>query len=38
LQSQAASQKQTQEKSNEITAVPELLSMLTINGCIVTVD
>jgi len=26
------------EKSNEITAVPELLRLLEINGCIVTVD
>jgi len=28
----------TSEKSNEITAVPELLDMLFIKGCIVTVD
>jgi predicted transposase YbfD/YdcC len=26
------------EKSNEITAIPELLSMLEISGCIVTMD
>ena len=26
------------EKSNEITAIPELLDMLSINGCIVTID
>ena len=26
------------EKSNEITAVPELLRLLAIKGCIVTVD
>lgn len=31
-------QRQTEEKSNEITAVPELLSLLMIKGCIVTVD
>lgn len=28
----------TEEKSNEITAIPELLKMLEISGCIVTVD
>ena len=28
----------TQEKSNEITAVPELLERLELSGCIVTVD
>jgi len=26
------------EKSNEITAIPELLQMLEVNGCIVTID
>ena len=26
------------EKSNEITAIPELLSMLALKGCIVTID
>jgi hypothetical protein len=26
------------EKSNEITAIPELLRMLEISGCIVTMD
>jgi predicted transposase YbfD/YdcC len=31
-------QRQTEEKSNEITVVPELLSLLVIKGCIVTVD
>jgi predicted transposase YbfD/YdcC len=31
-------QVKTDEKSNEITAVPELLDMLFIKGCIVTVD
>ena len=28
----------TSEKSNEITAIPKLLSMLEISGCIVTID
>lgn len=28
----------TSEKSNEITAIPELLEMLEIKGCIVTID
>jgi len=28
----------TEEKSNEITAIPELLKMLYIKGCIVTID
>lgn len=28
----------TEEKSNEITAIPELLGMLDIKGCIVTID
>lgn len=31
-------QVQTEEKSNEITAVPELLRMLELSGCIVTLD
>ncbi len=31
-------QVKTDEKSNEITAVPQLLDMLFIKGCIVTVD
>ena len=31
-------QVQTEEKSNEITAIPELLSALCIKGCIVTTD
>jgi hypothetical protein len=31
-------QVKTDGKSNEITAVPELLDMLFIKGCIVTVD
>jgi predicted transposase YbfD/YdcC len=28
----------TDEKSNEITAIPELLSLLSLKGCIVTID
>lgn len=28
----------TEEKSNEITAIPELLKILAIKGCIVTID
>ena len=28
----------TKEKSNEITAIPELLDLLTLKGCIVTID
>ena len=28
----------TEEKSNEITAIPELLSVLELKGCIVTID
>ena len=31
-------QLKTEEKSNEITAIPELLKMLEIKGCIVTID
>lgn len=31
-------QRKVDDKSNEITAVPELLSLLFIKGCIVTVD
>ena len=31
-------QVKTEEKSNEITAIPELLNMLHIEGCIVTID
>ena len=31
-------QVKTSEKSNEITAIPELLNLLDINGCIVTID
>ncbi len=31
-------QSKTEEKSNEITAIPELLELLEIKGCIVTID
>lgn len=31
-------QRKVDEKSNEITAIPELLKMLAIAGCIVTID
>jgi len=31
-------QVKTQEKSNEITAIPQLLSVLDLAGCIVTID
>ena len=31
-------QLRTQSKSNEITAIPELLKLLAIKGCIVTID
>ena len=31
-------QKQVDRKSNEITAIPELLSSLAIEGCLVTID
>ena len=31
-------QEKTAEKSNEITAIPELLNSLAINGCIITID
>jgi predicted transposase YbfD/YdcC len=31
-------QRKTEEKSNEITAIPELLKLLEIKGCIVTID
>jgi predicted transposase YbfD/YdcC len=31
-------QTKTSEKSNEITAIPELLEELFIEGCIVTMD
>ena len=32
------SQVKTHEKSNEITAIPELLSVLDVSGCVVTID
>lgn len=31
-------QQTVEEKSNEITAIPELLRLLDINGCIITID
>jgi predicted transposase YbfD/YdcC len=31
-------QRKTAEKSNEITAIPELLELLDVSGCIVTID
>jgi hypothetical protein len=31
-------QRKTTEKSNEITAIPELLRVLDVAGCIVTID
>ena len=31
-------QVQTEEKSNEITAIPELLRALDVSGCIITID
>ena len=31
-------QVKTSEKSNEITAIPELLELLTIRGCLITLD
>jgi len=31
-------QRKVDEKSNEITAIPELLKMLNLSGCIVTID
>ena len=31
-------QRKVEEKSNEITAIPELLNVLDINGCIVSID
>lgn len=37
-QSMLLGQVRTAEKSNEITAIPELLKLLSIQGCIVTID
>lgn len=34
----ALGQVKTEDKSNEITAIPELLKLLDIHGCIVTID
>ncbi|CAI8029041.1 H repeat-associated putative transposase YdcC [Geodia barretti] len=31
-------QVRTAEKSNEITAIPQLLDLLDLHGCIVTID
>ena len=31
-------QRKTDDKSNEITAIPALLDLLDIKGCIVTID
>lgn len=31
-------QQKTADKSNEITAIPELLDLITVKGCIVTID
>ncbi len=31
-------QRQVDQKSNEITAIPELIKVLDISGCIVTID
>ena len=31
-------QRKVDTKSNEITAIPELLDLLALNGCIVTID
>lgn len=36
--SMALGQLKTEEKSNEITAIPKLLETLAISGCIVTID
>jgi predicted transposase YbfD/YdcC len=34
----ALAQVKTEDKSNEITAIPELLDALVLNGCIITLD
>ena len=31
-------QRKVDEKSNEITAIPELLDVLAVEGCVVTID
>ena len=31
-------QVKTEEESNEITAIPELLNLLDVSGCVVTID
>ena len=38
LNSVVLGQVKTDEKSNEITAIPELLKVLSVNGCIITID
>lgn len=37
-QNMVLGQLKTEEKSNEITAIPQLLNLLDIKGCIVTID
>lgn len=37
-QSVVLGQVKTDEKSNEITAIPELLKILDLEGCVVTID
>ena len=31
-------QVKTEDKSNEITAIPELLKVIDVKGCVVTID
>ena len=31
-------QKKVEEKSNEITAIPQLLDTIQVKGCVITVD
>ena len=31
-------QKKVEEKSNEITAIPQLLDAIQVKGCVITVD
>ena len=38
INSLVLSQVKTDEKSNEITAIPELLGLLCLKGCVVTID
>ena len=37
-QNMVLAQRKVEEKSNEITAIPDLLAMLDVKGCIVTID